>query len=82
MPVAGSSKIGFVFNNGKHPGPLLNSFYYNPQVMVFDPELRRFTHRLALDDGIVMGGGASVPVKFGRTLHAGKANNVIADQAG
>lgn len=81
VPTTGSDRIGFVFNFGKYDGFLFNSYYYNPQVMLLDPGSGQFTHRLNLEDAIIMS-GFSPPTEFGRSLYAAGQDSVAVERPG
>lgn len=81
VPVKGTDLIGFVFNLNNYSGFLINSYYYNPQVMLLDVRRRRFTHRLNLEDAIIIG-GFNPPLNFGRSLYAAGPASVAVERPG
>lgn len=56
IEVLGSDHLAFAFNHNDYDGFLFNSYYWNPQILLFDQTTDSFTHQFDLENSIIIGG--------------------------
>lgn len=59
--VPGSELLAWVYNLNDYSGFLSNAYYWNPQVLLFEPDEGHFTHQLDPENSIVRSGNNALP---------------------
>lgn len=73
-PIAGTEKLAWVYNDHRNSGFQINSYFWNPQVLVFDPTKGKFVGRIEPEDSLSRSSsgldGYPKPENFGIEFYA------------